>query len=40
MEEKFNPLDPKLPPLPEILALPLNKELQKKKRKRNTGIFS
>lgn len=39
MEEKFHLLDPEMPPISELLALPLNKNLQKKKRK-HKSMFS
>ena len=38
VEEKFHPLDTEVPPLTELLAIPLKKEL-KKKRKRQTGTY-
>lgn len=40
IEEKFHPLDPNLPPITDVLTIPLNSELQKKKRKCNNGRFN
>ena len=37
IEEKFDPQDDHVMPLPELLAIPLNKEV-KKKQKRKQGI--
>ena len=38
MDEKFHPLDSEIPPLPELLAIPLNREL-KKKKKSETSMY-
>ena len=39
MDEKFHPLDSEIPPLSELLAIPLNKELKKKNKKRETSMY-
>jgi len=36
IEGKFNPLDTQLPPLNELLATPLTKEIPKEKKKRKS----
>ena len=40
MEEKFHPLDPETPPISELLALPLSKNLQNKKENAKVCLVS
>jgi len=40
VEDKFNPQDDNIPPLQQILALPLDSELQKAKQQKTKGMWT